>query len=119
MLSLTQWIDLNLPSLQYKALAPMYYRGAAAAIVVYDITSESTFNCMKNWVKELSQFGPKDIKIAVAGNKCDLEDAREVNGLSSLPCILLGLAAAYCFWFNRCKILRVGNLSGCGLPDID
>jgi len=64
---------------RYKALAPMYYRGAAAAIVVYDITSESTFNCMKNWVKELSQFGPKDIKIAVAGNKCDLEDAREVS----------------------------------------
>ena len=26
--------------LQYRGLAPMYYRGSAAAIVVYDITSE-------------------------------------------------------------------------------
>ena len=25
---------------QYRALAPMYYRGAAAAIIVYDITQE-------------------------------------------------------------------------------
>ena len=29
-----------LPPLQYRGLAPMYYRGSAAAIVVYDITSE-------------------------------------------------------------------------------
>lgn len=26
--------------LQYRGLAPMYYRGAAAAILVYDITSQ-------------------------------------------------------------------------------
>ena len=65
--------------MQYKALAPMYYRGAAAAIVVYDITSELSFRCMKNWVKELSQFGPRNIIIAVAGNKCDLEEEREVS----------------------------------------
>ena len=65
--------------MQYKALAPMYYRGAAAAIVVYDITSEVTFKCMKSWVKELTQYGPQNIIIAVAGNKCDLEEAREVS----------------------------------------
>ena len=55
----------------------MYYRGAAAAIIVYDISIESTFKCMKKWVKELTQFGPKDIILAVVGNKCDLEDKRE------------------------------------------
>lgn len=27
-------------SLQFRALAPMYYRGSAAAIIVYDITKE-------------------------------------------------------------------------------
>ena len=57
----------------------MYYRGAAAAIIVYDITSEASFNCMRSWVKELQQFGPKDIIIAIAGNKCDLEEGREVS----------------------------------------
>ena len=31
----------------------MYYRGAAAAIVVYDITKKDSFNGAKSWVKEL------------------------------------------------------------------
>lgn len=54
----------------------MYYRGAAAAIIVYDITRENTFNTLKNWVEELKSKGPKDIAIAIAGNKADLEDQR-------------------------------------------
>ena len=57
----------------------MYYRGAAAAIIVYDVTSEDSFDCMKSWVKELTQFGPKDVIIAVVGNKCDLKEKTEVS----------------------------------------
>merc|ERR1711906_30660 len=38
---------------RYHSLAPMYYRGAAAAIVVYDITNKESFNGAKSWVKEL------------------------------------------------------------------
>ena len=63
---------------KYKALAPMYYRGAAAAIIVYDITLESSFESVKRWVRELKQMGPQNIVIAIAGNKKDLVDQREV-----------------------------------------
>ncbi|XP_048449285.1 ras-related protein Rab-22A [Rhincodon typus] len=56
----------------------MYYRGSAAAIIVYDITKEETLQTLKNWVKELRQHGPPNIVVAIAGNKCDLTDAREV-----------------------------------------
>ena len=38
---------------RYHSLAPMYYRGAQAAIVVYDITNADTFERAKFWVKEL------------------------------------------------------------------
>lgn len=54
----------------------MYYRGAAAAIIVYDITRANTYKTLKNWVDELKNQGPKDIAIAIAGNKADLEDQR-------------------------------------------
>ena len=54
----------------------MYYRGAAAAILVYDITKLSSFSTLKNWIDELRANGPKDIVIAIAGNKADLEDQR-------------------------------------------
>ena len=63
---------------KYHSLAPMYYRSAAAAMIVYDITREVTFNTLKNWVQELRNSGPKDIALAIAGNKSDLADEREV-----------------------------------------
>ncbi|GAB9476521.1 hypothetical protein Gpo141_00013585 [Globisporangium polare] len=63
---------------KYHSLAPMYYRGAAAAIVVYDITRKQSLQTLKNWVKELKQLGPDNIVIAIAGNKSDLEEKREV-----------------------------------------
>ena len=64
---------------KYKSLAPMYYRGAAAAIVVYDLTMENTFKSVKAWVRELQELGPPGIVIAIAGNKSDLKDQREVS----------------------------------------
>ena len=63
----------------------MYYRGAAAAIVVYDITRADSFVTLKNWVEELRTQGPADIAIAIAGNKADLDDKRVSDrGLSIL-----------------------------------
>ncbi|XP_033754054.1 ras-related protein Rab-22A-like [Pecten maximus] len=63
---------------KYRALAPMYYRGSAAAIVVYDITREQTFRAVKEWINELRKNASPNIVLAMAGNKCDLEDLREV-----------------------------------------
>jgi len=64
---------------RYHSLAPMYYRGAAAAIVVYDITSVSSFNRAKTWVKELQRQGSPEVVIALAGNKLDREQERQVS----------------------------------------
>lgn len=36
---------------RYAALAPLYYRGAAVAVVVYDITSPESFSKAQYWVK--------------------------------------------------------------------
>jgi small GTP-binding protein len=56
---------------RYRSLAPMYYRGAQGAFVVYDITNEDSFIGAKNWVKELQKKVPECI-IILLGNKCDL-----------------------------------------------
>jgi len=50
---------------RYRSLAPMYYRGAAAAIVVYDITNKDSFNGAKSWVKELQRRGDPNVIIAL------------------------------------------------------
>jgi len=64
---------------RYHSLAPMYYRGAQAAIVVYDITNADTFERAKNWVKELQRQASPNIVIALAGNKADLTTNRIVE----------------------------------------
>ncbi|WOL05871.1 ras-related protein RHN1-like isoform X2 [Canna indica] len=64
---------------RYHSLAPMYYRGAAAAIVVFDITSSESFEKAKKWVQELQKQGNPNMVTALAGNKCDLEDKRKVE----------------------------------------
>ena len=64
---------------RYHSLAPMYYRGAAAAVVVYDITNRDTFQRAKQWVKELQRQGNANIVIALAGNKSDLSSKRKVE----------------------------------------
>ncbi|RXN12832.1 potassium voltage-gated channel subfamily H member 4-like protein [Labeo rohita] len=64
---------------RYHSLAPMYYRGAQAAIVVYDITNTDTFTRAKNWVKELQRQASPNIVIALAGNKADLANKRAVD----------------------------------------
>eukprot|EP00898_Chlorokybus_atmophyticus_P006904 jgi/Chlat1/7214/Chrsp57S06857 len=64
---------------RYHSLAPMYYRGAAAAIIVYDITSQDSFTRAKNWVRELQRQGNPTLVMAVAGNKADLTSDRKVS----------------------------------------
>ncbi|RPA97406.1 ras-domain-containing protein [Choiromyces venosus 120613-1] len=57
---------------RYKSLAPMYYRNANCAVVVYDITQASSLDKAKAWVKELQRQANENIVIALAGNKLDL-----------------------------------------------
>jgi small GTP-binding protein len=56
----------------YHSLAPLYYRSAAACIVVFDVSRPETFAQAKEWVKELQQKGPADVVLAIAANKCDV-----------------------------------------------
>ncbi|CAA0823841.1 Ras-related protein RABF2b [Striga hermonthica] len=62
---------------RYHSLAPMYYRGAAAAIIVYDITNQASFERAKKWVQELQAQGNPNMVMALAGNKSDLLDGRK------------------------------------------
>ena len=64
---------------RYRSLAPMYYRGAQAAIVVFDVTSRESYEGAKQWVRELQKKLEKGIIIALAANKVDLASRRKVD----------------------------------------
>lgn len=63
----------------FHALGPIYYRDAAGALLVYDITDRQSFEKVQNWVKELKKIVGNDIVIVIAGNKIDMEKNRHVN----------------------------------------
>ncbi|EZA50452.1 Ras-related protein RabJ [Ooceraea biroi] len=65
---------------RFRSMAPMYYRNANAAMLVFDLTQYSTFAAIKGWVKELRQNVEETLVLAVIGNKSDLTTKRQVDG---------------------------------------
>lgn len=63
---------------RYHSLAPMYYRGAKGAIVVFDITSANSFEKAKSWISELKLTANMNVQITLVGNKTDLQHRRQV-----------------------------------------
>ncbi len=64
---------------RYNSLAPMYYRGAHAAVVVYDIAKRESFERARRWVAELHGSASPGIVIGLVGNKADLSSERQVS----------------------------------------
>jgi small GTP-binding protein len=60
---------------RYRSLVPMYSRTAAAAVLVVDVTSMSSFESVGEWYKMLKDTCPPKVKIYVVANKIDLECA--------------------------------------------
>ena len=64
---------------KYRSLAPMYYRDAKAAIVVFDVTDANSFSKAKQWINELKTARGDNIIIVLVGNKADLQFIRVVQ----------------------------------------
>ena len=64
---------------RFRSMAPLYYRGAVAAIFVFSITDEDSFVKMKNWVRELQSNveGTKDAKEDASGQDDEAEGENE------------------------------------------
>ena len=63
---------------RFRSMAPLYYRGAVAAIFVFSITDEDSFGNMKSWVRELQSNVEEPLVLAIACNKTDLAKQRTV-----------------------------------------
>ncbi|XP_036966865.1 ras-related protein Rab-17-like [Acanthopagrus latus] len=65
---------------KYHSVTPLYYRGAHAALLVYDISKRETFIRAQVWLKELQKhYIPGSTVIWLVGNKGDLEEVRQVS----------------------------------------
>lgn len=58
----------------YRSILPLYYRGAAIVVLVYDITNKESLKQAKWWVRQVKQECDADVVIALVGNKYDLAE---------------------------------------------
>ena len=63
---------------RFRSVTPMYYKGAKAILVVFDITSKESFEGAKKWIHEIEQTN-KTCSIVIVGNKIDIIGNRQVD----------------------------------------
>jgi Ras-related protein Rab-2A len=63
----------------FRSITRSYYRGAAGALLVYDVTRRDTFQHLGRWLEEAKQHAQPSMVILLIGNKNDLEHRRAVS----------------------------------------
>lgn len=62
----------------FRSVTRTYYRAAAGALLVYDITSRTSFEHVASWIAEAREHGNPNTVMMLVGNKNDMEARREV-----------------------------------------
>jgi small GTP-binding protein len=62
----------------FSSVRPVFYRGSAGAMLVYDVTRRESFDSIMEWYSEVSQVTGKLTSVLLA-NKVDLTDQRQVS----------------------------------------
>eukprot|EP00727_Mastigamoeba_balamuthi_P013663 m51a1_g892 putative ras-related protein rab-4b (209) ;mRNA; f:16378-17811 len=68
---------------RFRSVTRSYYRGAAGALLVYDVTSRDSYNHIGTWLNDARTLANSDIAIILVGNKIDLQQEREVTFLEA------------------------------------
>jgi len=70
---------------RFRSVSRSYYRGAAGAILVYDITSHSTFTGLPTFINDARALASPNLTVLLVGNKADLANSNGSLIDSSLP----------------------------------
>ncbi|KAG8565010.1 hypothetical protein GDO81_012663 [Engystomops pustulosus] len=64
---------------RFRSVTHAYYRDAQALLLLYDITSKTSFDNIRAWLTEVHEYAHKDVVIMLLGNKCDIATGRVVR----------------------------------------
>lgn len=62
-----------------RSVAAAFYRDAAGALLVYDITDRGSFESLDGWHRELRRRCDANLVVLCVGSKADLEEERQVS----------------------------------------
>ena len=66
---------------RFRAISYNFIKNANGIILIYDISNKETFLSVKGWIESIQNIADEKISIVLCGNKCDLEEKREVTKL--------------------------------------
>ncbi|ESQ40256.1 hypothetical protein EUTSA_v10014465mg [Eutrema salsugineum] len=61
---------------RFRTITTAYYRGAMGILLVYDVTDESSFNNIRNWMKNIEQHASDNVNKILVGNKADMDESK-------------------------------------------
>ncbi|XP_051529606.1 ras-related protein Rab-37-like [Myxocyprinus asiaticus] len=64
---------------RFRSVTHAYYRDAQALLLLYDITSRSSFDNTRAWLTEIHEYAQDDVIIMLLGNKSDMSSSRVIR----------------------------------------
>ncbi|WVZ62523.1 hypothetical protein U9M48_012262 [Paspalum notatum var. saurae] len=61
---------------RFRTITTAYYRGAMGILLVYDVTDESSFNNIRNWIRNIEQHASDNVNKILIGNKADMDESK-------------------------------------------
>ncbi|XP_044492548.1 ras-related protein RABE1c-like [Mangifera indica] len=61
---------------RFRTITTAYYRGAMGILLVYDVTDESSFNNIRNWMRNIEQHAADNVNKILVGNKADMDESK-------------------------------------------
>ena len=63
---------------KYRTIAKNYYKGSHGILLLYDITKQSSFDNIREWVRDIKEEVNEKAILFLIGNKIDMEDQRKI-----------------------------------------
>ncbi|KAL8182955.1 UNVERIFIED_CONTAM: Ras- protein Rab-15, partial [Gekko kuhli] len=64
---------------RYQTITKQYYRRAQGIFLVYDISSERSYQHIMKWASDVDEYAPDDVQKILIGNKADEQEKRQVG----------------------------------------
>uniref|UniRef100_A0A8C3AW06 small monomeric GTPase n=1 Tax=Cyclopterus lumpus TaxID=8103 RepID=A0A8C3AW06_CYCLU len=64
---------------RFRSVTHAYYRDAHALLLLYDITSKTSFDNIRAWLTEIHEYAQSDVVIMLLGNKADMSSVRAIR----------------------------------------
>lgn len=102
----------------YKAIQSTYYKGARCAVIVFDVTSQESFQSVERWVSEIEKYAEGPMPIVLVATKTDLWEERVVTGqdadewASEQACVLPSLALTTIVSSTLTSVLLLASQGG-------